>query len=71
MRKCYSFEDNRENEPIFPYPNIENNYDEDPENPKWNYDYPLIKTWNEAWNKWDDKRDENMIVKNIKNMSFM
>jgi len=44
------------NEPTFPYPDKEEEYGDDPENPKWDSEYPLIKIHNEEWNKWDDKR---------------
>ena len=43
-----------ENEPQFPYPDIEKEYYKDPENLKWNNDYPLIKKYNEDRNKHDD-----------------
>jgi len=45
-----------ENEPKFPYPDIEDEYGDDEENSKWANDYPLIKKYNEDWNKWDDER---------------
>jgi len=56
FKRCYYGDNDLENEPEFPYPDIENEYDEDQENPKWKTNYPLIKIWNEEWNKWDDKR---------------
>jgi hypothetical protein len=43
-------------EPIFPYPNIQDEYDDDQENIKWNNDYPLIKIYNEKFNKWYDNK---------------
>jgi hypothetical protein len=45
-------------EPVFPYPDIEDEYDEDQENIKWKTDYPLIETYNVNFNKWDDKRNK-------------
>ena len=62
FKRCYYGEDDTENEPQFPYPDIEDEYYNNQENPKWNNDYPLIKQYNEDWNKWDDgeqKKYEN------------
>ena len=42
--------------PDFPYPDIEDEYDEDQENPKWNIDYPLIFSYNVEWNRIDNDR---------------
>ena len=42
--------------PVFPYPDIEEEeYEDDPDNSKWDRDCPLIKIFQEKWNKWDDK----------------
>ena len=46
-------------EPEFPYPDIEDEYDEDPENPKWKDEYPLIEKYNMDWDEWDDKYEED------------
>ena len=50
-------------EPTFPYSDdIENEYYNDQENPKWDNDYPLIKIFNEACDKWENdstKKHEN------------
>ena len=47
-----------ENEPIFPYSDdIEDEYHDDPKNIKWD-NYPLINTYNEEWNTWEDARQE-------------
>ena len=35
----------------FPYPEIEEEYDNDPDNIKWDNEYPLIKKWNDELNK--------------------
>ena len=35
-----------EGEPIFPYSDIEDEYQDEPQNPKWDNDYPLIKIYN-------------------------
>ena len=52
--KCYDVE----NEPIFPYPDIEDEYYDNQENSKWDNDYPLIKIYNEECNKWHDKIEQ-------------
>jgi hypothetical protein len=43
-------------EPEFPYPEIEDQYYDDPDNLKWDMEYPLIKKYNEDWDEWDDAR---------------
>jgi len=43
-------------EPVFPYPEIEDRYFEDTENPLSVSDYPLINLYNEEYNNWDDNR---------------
>ena len=58
FKRCYYGDESREGEPIFPYPDIEDDYYDDTENPKWEIDYPLIKIYNEEWNKWDDEKNE-------------
>lgn len=58
FKRCYYGDKNRDGEPIFPYPDIEDEYYDDQENIKWINDYPLIKIFNEEWNKWDDERNE-------------
>jgi hypothetical protein len=55
--RCY-YGNTDEKEPIFPYPDIEDEYYDDQKNIKWENDYPLIKTFHEEWNNWDDKRME-------------
>ena len=56
FKRCYYGDNHIENEPIFPYPDIEDEYYEDQENLKWETNYPLIKIYNEDWNKWDDEQ---------------
>jgi hypothetical protein len=60
FKRTYQGDDdyNRENEPTFPYPDKEDEYYDTQEDPKWETDYPLIRIHNEAWNKWDDERQE-------------
>jgi hypothetical protein len=60
FKRCYFGYNDEENEPIFPYSSeIEDEYYENQEDPKWDIDYPLIKIYNEEWNAWDDKNIEN------------
>lgn len=55
FKRCYYGDD----EPTFPYPDIEDEYYEDfhnpKQNPKWDTDYPLIKIYNEEFTKWIQK----------------
>jgi hypothetical protein len=57
FKRCYYGDDNRENEPKFPYPDIENEYEDDQGNMKWERDYPLIKIYNDEHNIWNDERE--------------
>ena len=61
FKQCYYRDENIEGQPIFPYPDIEDEYDDDPENIKWANDYPLIKIYNEEWNQWDDEKTEKYV----------
>ena len=56
FKRCYYGDCNVENEPVFPYPEIKDEYDDDENNPIWELEYPLIKKYNEEWNAWDDER---------------
>ena len=58
FKRCYYGDKNIDGEPIFPYPDIEDEYYDDPDNIKWFNYYPLIEIYNEEWNKWDDERVE-------------
>ena len=58
FKRCYYGVDNTENEPSFPYPYIEDEYYEDQDNKKWDTDYPLIKIYNEEWDKWVDEKNQ-------------
>jgi hypothetical protein len=55
FKRCY-YGDENEGEPIFPYYDVVEEYFNDPENIKWENDYPLIKIYKEEWNKWDDEK---------------
>lgn len=57
FKRCYYGDENLDGKPIFPYPDIEDEYYDDTENIKWD-DYPYIKIYNEEWNKWDDEKNE-------------
>jgi len=56
FKNCYYL--NEEGEPIFPYPDIEDEYFKDTQNIKWENNYPLIKIYQEEYSKWDDERIE-------------
>ena len=58
FKRCYYGNENIEGEPIFPYPDIEDEYYDDTENIKWMNDYPLIELYNEEWNKWENIKQE-------------
>lgn len=58
FKRCYY--GSKENEPEFPYPEIEEEYDDDPENPKWN-NYPLIQIYNEEYDIWLDEKEEKYL----------
>ena len=45
-------------QPIFPYPDIEDEYDEEPENPKWKNDYPLIEIYQRDYDYWEYNKNE-------------
>jgi len=56
FKRCYYGD--RDDEPKFPYPDIVDEYDDDPENIKWTNDYPLIEIYNEESKKWEDEKNE-------------
>ena len=58
FKRCYYGDDDLENEPQFPYPDIEDEYEDDQSNSQWDNDYPLIKKYNEEWNRWDDEKNQ-------------
>lgn len=57
FKRCYFNEYNREGEPDFPYPEIEDDYYDDQENPKWETEYPLIQVFNEQWSRWNREKE--------------
>jgi hypothetical protein len=56
FKRCYYGDES--GEPVFPYPDIEDEYYDDRNNITWTYDYPLIEKYHKEWNKWDDERNE-------------
>lgn len=58
FKRCHYGDENIDREPIFPYPDIEDEYYDDTENIKWVNDYPLIKIYEEEWDKWDNENTE-------------
>lgn len=58
FKRCYYGDEDKENEPQFPYPEIEDEYYDDQDNEKWTIDYPLIEEYNTSYNIWDDKKQE-------------
>lgn len=56
FKRCFNGDESRDEEPEFPYPEIEDEYDEDPDNKKWEIDYPLIRIYHEELSRWDDER---------------
>jgi len=42
----------------FPYPEMEEEYFEDQDNPKWETDYPLIEPYNQLCSQMEDEREE-------------
>lgn len=58
FKRCYFGDKDTEGEPEFPYPDIEDEYFDDPENIKWTNDYPLIEIYNEKCSNWEVERWE-------------
>lgn len=58
FKRCHYGDEMLEKFPIFPYPDeVKYEYFEDPDNTKWN-DYPLIKIYEEEYDKYDDEFHE-------------
>lgn len=55
FKRCYYGDKNNDNEPMFPYPDIENEYYADPENIKWKNNYPLIDIYNNICDELDEE----------------
>jgi hypothetical protein len=56
FKRCYYGDDS--GEPSFPYPDIEEEYFEDPENSKWDLNYPLIKSYDIEWETWENNNTQ-------------
>ena len=58
FKRCYYVQE--DNRPEFPYPEIEDEYDDDDdhENPKWETDYPLIRVYRIMCDIWEEERYE-------------
>jgi hypothetical protein len=65
FKRCYYGDENIEGKPIFPYPDIEDEYDDDTENIKWANDYPLIKIYYEKLDKWEREKLKNTRMRKI------
>jgi hypothetical protein len=59
FKRCYFLDQSDDGAPEFPYDSeIEEEYNENPDDPKWDINYPLIEEYNEMWNAWDDAKRE-------------
>lgn len=59
FKKCWGFEVTMPPEPIFPYPELEEDYDEDPSNTKWD-EYPAILNFKYRSDLWANQRDRQI-----------
>jgi len=57
FKRCYFGNQNLEDEPIFPYPEIEKEYFENPDDMKWIDNYPLIDKYELEWSRWYNEID--------------
>jgi hypothetical protein len=57
FQRCYYGDEDKDNEPHFPYPELEEEYFNHPDLDKWNH-YPFIRIFHEEWIMWDEKRIE-------------
>lgn len=63
FKRCYYGDDDIENMPIFPYPEIEDEYYDDyidEDNEKW-ANYPLIKEYNLLYDLWLEEKENKYI----------
>ena len=56
FKRCYYGDET--GEPEFPYPELEDEYYDDRENPKWETEYPLIRLYEEEWDNWENAKHE-------------
>lgn len=59
FKRCYYGIDSSDSEPVFPYPEIEEEYYHDQHNPIWENEYPLILSYLRDWLEWDTGLDDN------------
>lgn len=60
FKRCMYGDDS--GQPKFPYPDIEDEYYDEPEKPKWKNDYPLIEVYERDYDNWEDNtNDKNKI----------
>jgi hypothetical protein len=53
-KRCYYGDES--GEPLFPYPDIEEEYYDDLDNPKWKIEYPLIDKYEKDYDIWDEDK---------------
>lgn len=59
FKRCHYQWKDCSGQPPFPYPaDIEDEYDEDRNNPKWESDYPLIGNYHRDFERWDKLHNE-------------
>ena len=61
FKRCYYGDYGKDTEPIFPYPEIEDEYYDDTSNPKWD-NYPLIEIYHkncDIWGKYIQEKNKN------------
>ena len=59
FKRCYYGDE--DGEPAFPYPEIEDEYYMDEDNPKWDNEYPLIRVYNDKWTSWENRKVEKYV----------
>lgn len=57
FNRCFHVQHNIENMPIFPYPDLEEEYYNNPEHIKWDIDYPLIKSYYNQLDIWEKNNE--------------
>jgi hypothetical protein len=58
FKRCFYGNDDSQNEPAFPYPDIEEMYYKNPDDTKWITDFPLLKEYHQEWNRWDNAKQK-------------
>ena len=70
FKKCYHVSRKKLYELVFPYSEIENDYLNNPYDPKWDKDYPLIQEYYKQYNKLEQDI-EDKIQYNILNICLL